>query len=315
MGRPDLRHTSARRPSPSATTASRSPAGATTSRSTRPWRTTATSSRAGTSSTSTACSALPSAPTWSARRVRPHRRAPPASCPAHLWGDGKEDGVRAARGRGDQEHRARREAKLGVKVVPGFTGSPIWHMVYSFPPNPADFLEKGLKLFADMWSPILDVFQQEGVKFALEVHPTEIAFDIASARTRSRRSGATRPSASTTTPATSATRAWTTSASSASSPDRIFHVHMKDVYWSPMCPPRPASSAATSTSATAALLGLPLAGPRPHRLRGDHPRAQRHRLPGPLSVEWEDGGMDREHGAAEACAFVKRLDFAPSASL
>ena len=34
---------------------------------------------------------------------------------------------------------------------------------------------------------------------------------------------------------------------------------------------------------------------------------------GPLSVEWEDGKMDREHGAAEACAFVRRLDFAPSA--
>jgi sugar phosphate isomerase/epimerase len=34
---------------------------------------------------------------------------------------------------------------------------------------------------------------------------------------------------------------------------------------------------------------------------------------GPLSVEWEDGKMDREHGAAEACAFVRRLDFPPSA--
>ena len=33
---------------------------------------------------------------------------------------------------------------------------------------------------------------------------------------------------------------------------------------------------------------------------------------GPLSVEWEDCGMDREHGAAEACGFVQQLDFAPS---
>ncbi|MFQ5930548.1 MAG: sugar phosphate isomerase/epimerase, partial [Acidobacteriota bacterium] len=33
---------------------------------------------------------------------------------------------------------------------------------------------------------------------------------------------------------------------------------------------------------------------------------------GPLSVEWEDSGMDREHGAAEAAAFVRRLDFKPS---
>ena len=33
---------------------------------------------------------------------------------------------------------------------------------------------------------------------------------------------------------------------------------------------------------------------------------------GPLSVEWEDSGMDREHGATEAAAFVKRVDFPPS---
>ena len=34
---------------------------------------------------------------------------------------------------------------------------------------------------------------------------------------------------------------------------------------------------------------------------------------GPLSVEWEDSGMDREHGAAEACAYLKEVDFEPSA--
>jgi sugar phosphate isomerase/epimerase len=33
---------------------------------------------------------------------------------------------------------------------------------------------------------------------------------------------------------------------------------------------------------------------------------------GPLTVEWEDPMMDREAGASEACAFVKRLDFARS---
>ncbi|NLX98870.1 MAG: sugar phosphate isomerase/epimerase, partial [Rhodopirellula sp.] len=33
---------------------------------------------------------------------------------------------------------------------------------------------------------------------------------------------------------------------------------------------------------------------------------------GPLSVEWEDSGMDREHGAKEACEFVKKVDFEPS---
>jgi sugar phosphate isomerase/epimerase len=34
---------------------------------------------------------------------------------------------------------------------------------------------------------------------------------------------------------------------------------------------------------------------------------------GPLAVEWEDTGMDREHGAREALDFVRRLDFRPTA--
>ena len=31
--------------------------------------------------------------------------------------------------------------------------------------------------------------------------------------------------------------------------------------------------------------------------------------PGPLSVEWEDGRMDREHGATESAQFVHKIDF------
>lgn len=34
---------------------------------------------------------------------------------------------------------------------------------------------------------------------------------------------------------------------------------------------------------------------------------------GPLSIEWEDSGMDREAGARESCQFVKNVDFEPSA--
>jgi sugar phosphate isomerase/epimerase len=39
----------------------------------------------------------------------------------------------------------------------------------------------------------------------------------------------------------------------------------------------------------------------------------RAKYAGPLSVEWEDPDMDREHGATESCAFVKRLQFKPAA--
>ena len=116
------------------------------------------------------------------------------------------------------KNTARAAAKFGVKVVPGFTGSPIWNLVYSFPPNPPDFLEKGLALFAELWTPILDVFSENGVKFGLEVHPTEIAFDILAPKMQSTRLMAMRLSALTTTLVTSAIRGWITSASFANSP-------------------------------------------------------------------------------------------------
>ena len=77
---------------------------------------------------------------------------------------------------------ARAAKNLGVKVVNGFTGSSIWHMLYSFPPVTAKMIEEGFAHFARMWNPILDVFDECGVKFALEVHPTEIAFDIFTAK-------------------------------------------------------------------------------------------------------------------------------------
>ena len=66
---------------------------------------------------------------------------------------------------------------MGVKVVTGFMGSPIWKMWYSFPQTTEEMVEEGFKQIKELWTPIFDVFDQCGVKFALEVHPTEIAFD------------------------------------------------------------------------------------------------------------------------------------------
>ena len=77
---------------------------------------------------------------------------------------------------------ARAAAQLGVDVVTGFTGSPTWHMLYSFPPNDFDEIERGYEEFAERWGPIIDVFEAEGVRFALEVHPTEIAYDFVTTR-------------------------------------------------------------------------------------------------------------------------------------
>ena len=232
--------------------------------------------------------------------------------PPRIYGDGKEDGVRA-RAAEEMKNTARAAARMGLKVVPGFTGSPIWHMVYSFPPNPGDFYEKGLKLFAAMWTPILDVFQAEGVKFALEVHPTEIAFDIASAAAALKAVNSHPAFGFNYDPSHFGYQGVDYVAFIRKFADSIFHVHMKDVWWS-------------SKPTEAGVFGG-------HLNFGDARRFWDFRSLGrgsinfeeiiralndigywgPLSVEWEDGKMDREHGAAEAAAFVKKLDFAPSA--
>ncbi|MDA0337063.1 MAG: sugar phosphate isomerase/epimerase, partial [bacterium] len=103
-----------------------------------------------------------------------------AILPDYVWGDGDPEGVRQ---RAAQEliATAQAAARLGVSVVNGFTGSSIWHLLYPFPPIPDAMINAGYEDFAKRFRPILDEFQKVGVKFALEVHPTEIAFDIASA--------------------------------------------------------------------------------------------------------------------------------------
>ena len=101
--------------------------------------------------------------------------------PPEVWGDGDPEGVRG-RAAERMKDTARAAAQLGVGVVTGFTGSPIWHLIYSFPPNDWSVVEAGYAEFAERWGPIIDVFDAEGVKFALEVHPTEIAYDFVTTR-------------------------------------------------------------------------------------------------------------------------------------
>ena len=144
-----------------------------------------------------------------------------AILPPEVWGDGEPEGVRqrAAAQMIDTASAARAffDARPGAAaidfpaVVNGFTGSSIWHAIYAFPPTSQDYWQQGFADFAQRWRPILDAFDKVNVNFALEVHPTEIAFDIASAQ-RATRSGrpATRASASTTIRRISATRASTT---------------------------------------------------------------------------------------------------------
>ena len=95
-------------------------------------------------------------------------------------------------------------------------------------------------------------------------------------------------------------------------PTRIFHSHIKDAWWG-------------HGNGDVGVFGG-------HTTFGDHRRFWDFRSPGrgdikfeeiivalndiayrgPLSVEWEDIRMDRIHGATEAAAFVRKIDFPTS---
>lgn len=200
---------------------------------------------------------------------------------------------------------------IGVKVVNGFTGSPIWHMIYSFPPVSDKMVEDGFKRFAQIWNPILDVFDKCGVKFALEVHPTEIAFDIVTARRALKAIGNRKAFGFNFDPSHLHWQMVDPVKFLKCFPDRIYHVHMKD--------------AARTLDGESGILASHLNFGTPGRGwdfrslgRGGVDFEEIIRTfnainyTGPLSVEWEDAMMDRESGAAEACQFVKKIDFPKS---
>lgn len=231
--------------------------------------------------------------------------------PAHVWGDGDSEGVR---GRAAEEMKltARAAANLGVEVVNGFTGSAIWHLLYAFPPVTPAMIDEGFEDFADRWNPILDVFDEVGVRFALEVHPTEIAFDISTAERALDALDHREAFGFNYDPSHLAYQGVDVVGFIDSFAERIYHVHMKDVWFSD----QPMRSG---------VFGGHL--PFGHKDRfWDFRSLGRGHVPfeeilralnrvgydGPLSVEWEDSGMDREHGAEEACDFVHSMDFPAS---
>jgi sugar phosphate isomerase/epimerase len=251
-----------------------------------------------------------------------------AILPERVWGDGEPEGVRrrAAEEMKDTARAARRlfasrpqraaESRKPTAdshaVVNGFTGSSIWPLLYPFPPLAPGAIEKGYEDFAARWLPVLEVFRETKVSFALEVHPAEIAFDIISAR-RTLHAVNDHPNFGFN---------YDPSHFAYQNVDylrfirvfggRILHCHAKDVWGAP-------------TPTAAGVFGG-------HTEFGHPDRAWDFRSPGrggidfeavirelnraayrgPLSVEWEDPMMDREHGAAEAARFVRGLDFAMS---
>lgn len=211
----------------------------------------------------------------------------------------------------EMKRTAKAAKELGVDVVNGFTGSSIWHLIYSFPPVEPEMIEDGFKKLAELWNPILDVFGECGVKFALEVHPTEIAYDIITAKRTLEALDNREEFGFNFDPSHLIWQGMKPEKLIEEFPDRIYHVHMKD--------------SAVTLDGKSSILGSHLNFGEPGRgwdfrsLGRGHVNFEeiiralnRIGYDGPLSVEWEDSGMDREHGAAEACEFVKKVDFEPS---
>jgi sugar phosphate isomerase/epimerase len=230
--------------------------------------------------------------------------------PAHIYGDGNPEGVRQ-RAAEEIIKTAHAAKKLGIKVVNGFTGSSIWHLVYSFPPNLPGQIDAGYQDFAKRWTPIFDEYHKLGIRFALEVHPTEIAFDIASAE-RALQAVDYHPAFGFNyDPSHFGYQGVDYIKFIYQFKDRIFHAHMKDVAW--------------NLNNDTGVFGGHVDFHRPNRYWDFKSVGRGHinferiiralndiNYQGPLSVEWEDGAMDREFGATESCAFVKKLDFPPS---
>ena len=232
------------------------------------------------------------------------RHAPFA--PAKFKGDYKGMAKWAAK---HQIDAAKAAKNFGVEIVTSFTGSPIWHLLYSFPPMLPGMIEKGYAQFAKTMIPILDAYGELGVKFALEVHPTEIAFDIASAQRALEAVGNHPAFGFNFDPSHFGYQGVDYVKFIYTFKERIFHAHVKDAWWG-------------KGDGTVGVFGghTEFADPRrfwDFRSPG-HGDIDFERIivalndidyRGPLSVEWEDSRMERFHGAREAAQFVRKIDF------
>lgn len=231
--------------------------------------------------------------------------------PEYIWGDGDPEGVRQ-RAAEELKKTAVAAKKFGVGVVNGFTGSSIWHLLYSFPPVLPGQIDAGFKDFANRFGPIMDVFQENGIKFGLEVHPTEIAFDIASAERALEAIDYHPAFGFNYDPSHFGYQGVDYIEFIYRFSDRINHVHMKDVYWSDQPGEAGVFGGHVDFHNRKRFWDFKSVGRGSINFEKIIRALNDIEYAGPLSVEWEDGGMDREAGAAESAEFVKRADFPPS---
>ncbi|HEY3716951.1 MAG TPA: sugar phosphate isomerase/epimerase family protein [Jatrophihabitantaceae bacterium] len=228
-----------------------------------------------------------------------------AILPARIWGDGAPEGVRT-RAAAELADTARAAAALGVETVIGFTGSPIWHYLAMFPPVADSTIERGYAEFAERFHPILDVFDSVGVRFAHEVHPSEIAYDYWSTVRTLEAIGHREAFGLNFDPSHFIWQDLDPVGFLADFRDRIYHVDCKE--------------SVKQLNGRNGRLGSHLPWGDPRRGwdfvstgHGDVPWEPIFRMlnsigyDGPISVEWEDAGMDRLVGAPDALAFIRAL--------
>jgi sugar phosphate isomerase/epimerase len=231
------------------------------------------------------------------------------SLPEYVWGDGEPAGVQQ---RATEETIAivRAAQTLGVGLVVGMTGSPIRQYLGEYPPVSMSLIQEGISRFVEQWTPILEACRDCGVRFALEVQPGQIAFDLYSTEMVLDTLGSMEEFGLTLSPMYLHWQGIDSVVFARRFAERLYHVHVND--------------AVISLDGRMGLLGSYLSS-EDHR-RGWQPRSPGRggidweslirglnsiQYGGALSVDWCDPGMDRAFGAEEACRFVQRLDFEP----
>jgi sugar phosphate isomerase/epimerase len=219
--------------------------------------------------------------------------------------------VMRAWGREQIRHAARAARNLGVTTLTGFMGSPVWPYWYSYPPTTKALLDEGYAEVKRLWEPLFDLMDENGLRFALEVHPTDIAFDFYTAARLLDVFDRRATLGFTMDPSHFVWQGMNPALFVRDFGPRIFHVHMKDV--------------SLNRDGRAGALGsfLEFGDPRrfwnPRTLgRGavDFEEFIRELnavgYQGALSVEWEDNGMEKDASALECLAFVRRYNYSPN---
>lgn len=200
---------------------------------------------------------------------------------------------------------------MDIHIVTFFMGSPIWKFWYSFPQTPEEVIEEGYQKEKELWTPIFDEFDRCHVRLALEVHPSEIAFDYWSTQRLLETFEFCPTLGINFDPSHLCWQGMDPAVFLYDFRERIYHVHVKDVK--------------KNLNGRNGILGS-------HIAFGDQRRGWNFVSPGhgdvdfdnmirmlnqihytgPLSIEWEDSGMDRITGAAEALNYTRKINFTAS---